>query len=112
MPHFTFKNVQKADVLDFSKSISSDLSKIIGCDEDWLYFNHLENTCFVLGEDYTKKCVYVEIGWFDRGDEAKVMVANIVTKAVKEKYPNLAEIIVTFTDYDKYNYVENGERYL
>ncbi len=111
MPHITFKNLKKEEVKYLSCKMTDKLSDLMKCDKDWIYYNHIKNDCFVMGEEYTEKCIYVKIGWFSRGDETKVEVAKYITTILKEKYPDRLEIIVVFEDYDKLNYFENGERF-
>ena len=111
MPRLVFKNIEKEDVKKFSLERVEELSRIIGCPQDWITFEHMENTVFSGGSDITKQSLYVEISWFKREQEIQDRLAAEIHSALDKQFGGAREITIIFYELAKENYYENGEHY-
>lgn len=108
MPHLIIRNIEKDDFTSKVSKLSKDLTKIIGCPEDWITISYVENTLtFVEGVDRTLDNVFVEVKWFDRPDEVKLKVANLINDTFTK---NERDIMITFATLTNDIYFENGKR--
>ena len=53
---------------------------------------------------------FVEVAWFDRGQEVQDMVAKIITDNIRENL-NVESMDLAFTVFEKEKYYENGEHF-
>ncbi len=111
MPRLVFKNIEIEDVKKFSLETGVELSRIIGCPQDWITFEHIENTVFSGERDITKQSLYVEISWFKRKQEIQDRLAAEIHGALDRQFKGAREITIIFYELAKENYYENGEHY-
>lgn len=110
MPTLTFKNCGRSAVQNLSKVLPSELSRAVGCPEDWFVFCAVESQNFYMGEPTVAPAV-AEVVWFDRGDDVRDAVAEIITRALEAELGGGKELetAVVFFDCDN-RYYENGAR--
>ncbi len=107
MPHLVIKNVKKDEFTTQVKDLSKKLTEIIGCPEDWITISYAgETLTYIAGEDMTDENVFVEVKWFDRPQEMKIVVQKIINDAFAKEGRDIMIIFETLT---KENYFENGE---
>ncbi len=110
MPRFVFKNMSKDHVQTLSNEMAQELATIIDCPIDWLTFEYIDNSIFLLGDDITNQSIFVEVSWFKRSQQVQDDVAqalyNYLLKQMHEK-----EITIIFYELSKMNYYENGQHY-
>jgi phenylpyruvate tautomerase PptA (4-oxalocrotonate tautomerase family) len=54
---------------------------------------------------------FIEVLWFDRGQEVKDLVADIITRKLNSLLLAEQNIAVVFTAIDPANYYDNGQHY-
>lgn len=109
MPHLRCRGLKLETVNKISTSLVDGLTNIIGCDRSWFTLEYMETT-FVNNGVISKGYPFVEILWFDRGQEIKDKVAKFVTNTV-EKEGDFQAVTVIFTDLNGKDYYENGEHF-
>lgn len=109
MPHIRMRGLMPETVNKISTGLIEGLTSIIECDPSWFTLEYLETT-FVKDGVTSKGYPFIEILWFDRGQETKDKVAKFITDSV-EKEGNFHAITVIFTDLKGENYYENGEHF-
>lgn len=115
MPNLKVSNMNKEEVICLSERLSDALSSIFDCPSDWITY-----TMETAGESSVICCgkslndtVFINVEWFDRGQEVKDRAAHAITEAVR-KLPQgerFETITVIFTALGKESYYENGEHY-
>ena len=109
MPHLRFRGIEKKEIKEMSKELAEGLSEIIGCPTDWFTLEYI-NTEFIFDGEESKGYPFVEVLWFDRGQEAKDRAAHLITEAVRKNYPE-EDICVIFTNLNEKDYYENGKHF-
>lgn len=109
MPHIRFRGMEKQEIKDISIDITRKLAAVIECPEDWFTLEYI-STDFIFGGEDSKGYPFVEVLWFDRGQEVKDRAAKIITEAVR-KSRRKDDICVIFTNLDGKNYYENGTHF-
>lgn len=110
MPRIVCKNIGKDSVKCLSEEMAHELASIIDCPIDWLTFEHIENTIFVLGHDVTDQSAFIEISWFKRDQGTQDQVAKSLYNYL-DKNTDKKEITIIFYELSKENYYEGGEHY-
>lgn len=108
MPHLTFRGIKRTDLLTVSKEILDGLSDAIGCDRSHFTLA-LDEAFFVFDGEEATPDPFIEVAWFDRGQEVKDKVARLLTQGIQNLgYP---EVSVWFVHLDKSSYYDNGAHY-
>lgn len=108
MPQLILRGVDTKQILPISTELLDDLQRIIGCPKGDLTLECLPST-FIADGQLTLGYPFVEIAWFDRGQEIQDQVAMSVTKAIqKAGYKN---VDIMFTTLAKSRYYENGHHF-
>ena len=89
MPHLKIRGIEKNLIVENSKEIIDELTKIIGCDRNWFTIEH-QNTEYIFDEKIKKE------------------VADFLTKFIK-KINNNKDCCIIFFTLTGDNYCDNGE---
>ena len=94
MPQITIKGLNDKQMRAISTPLIPKLAEAIGCPEDWLILE-LAHSSFYAGGEQVPGFPIVEVSWFDRTDEVRERVAEILRDTVMgEGYP-LVQVIFT-----------------
>ena len=94
------------DVKKISKQMIEELEMIVGCPKE--YFTvEVQETSFVIDGDDIKKDPFVQVNWFDRGQEVQDKTAKAITEHICGAGYGNVEIF--FTILERNNYYENGK---
>lgn len=108
MPQIKARNIKSESLCNISKGLIDELQCLLKCPRDYFTIEVVHST-FVNDGNVTDGYPYVEIAWFDRGQETQDKVAKIITSHLqKEGYEN---VDVFFTLFPKNCYYENGEHF-
>lgn len=109
MPQIRIRGVKKEDIKIISKEMVDNLERIIGCPRDYFTIEVLNSTFIQDGEE-TDGYPFVEVAWFDRGQEIQDKVAEEITMRVKG-VTGANVVDVAFSTFHKNCYYENGEHF-
>ncbi len=109
MPHLRFRGIKKEELIEISKELVDELSPIIDCPRDWFTLEHI-STEFIFDGSESKGYPFIEVLWFDRGQDIKDKVSNIIHSKIKPFYKD-SDICTTFTALDGKNYYENNKSF-
>ncbi len=110
MPHFRMRAVEPKTVQSLSKTLIDDLELLMKSPRADFTFEHVYTTFFHEGgEDASYP--FVEIVWFNRGQEVQDQVARIVTDRMKEIMGTEINVAVIFTSVEPSGYYDNAEHY-
>ncbi|WP_027632673.1 DUF1904 domain-containing protein [Clostridium hydrogeniformans] len=108
MPQIKARNIKAEDLCRISKPLVDELQSMLGCPRDFFTLELIHST-FIQDGEVTSGYPYVEIAWFDRGQETQDKVAKLVTSQLKNLgYEN---VDIFFTLFEKASYYENGEHF-
>lgn len=109
MPHLTFRGLEKKALIENSKQLIDELTEIIGCDRTWFTLEHRE-TEFIFDGNIIPGFTFVDMAWFDRGQEVQDKVAIAITNFCKSINGG-KDTTVVFTLLKENTYYENGAHF-
>lgn len=110
MPHLRFRAVEPQAVQTLSKPLIDELQPHMDCPREDFTFEYIYSTFFHEGE-VSAAYPFVEVLWFDRGQDKQDAVAEIITKQVRRIIGEDIDVAVIFTALDAKGYYDNGEHY-
>lgn len=106
MPHIIIKGMNIEDVKKVSKQMIDELEMIVDCPREYFTLEVVESH-FIIDGDLVKKDPFIQVNWFDRGQEVQDRTAASITKHLKNAGYQGVEMF--FTILERKNYYENGE---
>ena len=110
MPHLRFRAVEPQTVQTLSKSLIDELQPHMDCPREDFTFEYIYTTFYHEGE-VSQAYPFVEVLWFDRGQQTQDTVAAIITQQVRGMIGEDVDVAVIFTALDAKSYYDNGEHY-
>ncbi len=108
MPQIRMRGVQAEKIAPVSKDLVDQLHAITGTAREHFTIE-LTHSTYILDGAVVPSIPFVEIAWFDRGQEVQDRVAQVVTAAMKQAgYP---ELDMVFTLMERSRYYENGQHF-
>lgn len=106
MPHIMIKGMDVADVKKISKKMIDELEVIIGCPREYFTLEVAESTFIAEGETVSKD-PFVQVNWFDRGQEVQDKTAAAITEHIcNAGYKNVEMFFIVL---ERNKYYENGK---
>lgn len=109
MPHLRFRGIEEEKIVDISTELLDKLEKAIDCPRDYFTVEHISSKYIFDGVRNAGKWPFVEVLWFDRGNEIMKEVASIITEIIQRDIKT--DVTVYFTNLNKEHYFENGEHF-
>lgn len=94
MPQITVKGLTDAQMKEISTPLVQQLAQAIGCPEDWLILELVPTTFYSEGKQAAGFPI-VEVSWFDRPDEVRQQVAQILRRQIAPLGYPLMQVIFT-----------------
>lgn len=110
MPHLRFRAVEPQTVQTLSASLIDELQPHMNCPREDFTFEYIYTTFYHEGE-VTAAYPFVEVLWFDRGQETQDAVAKIITEQVRGISGEDINVAVIFTALNASGYYDNGQHY-
>jgi len=110
MPHLRIRAVEPEMVKTLSKSLVDDLQPLMDCPREDFTIEHVHTSFFFDGEG-SSAYPFVEVLWFDRGQETQDKVAKVITEQVRGLKGKDVDVAVVFTALTATAYYDNGEHY-
>lgn len=108
MPALKFKGIKEEKLIKISKDIIDELEEAIECPRDYFTMEIIQSK-FIFDQQVVDGYPFVEVQWFDRGQEIQDKVAKIITEYIMSiGYRN---VDVIFNCLDKNKYYENGKHF-
>jgi hypothetical protein len=106
MPQIVIKGMKKEEVQKISKKLIDELYPIVQCPREYFTIEFVDDT-FIMDGDVVKSNLFIQINWFDRGQEVQDEVAAAITKNIYEV--GYEQVDIFFTILERSNYYENGK---
>ncbi|OAN18757.1 hypothetical protein A3K86_07810 [Photobacterium jeanii] len=111
MPHLRLRALDAHAVQSISKEIVDELQPLMDCPREDFTIEHISST-FMFDGAVSKAYPFVEVLWFDRGQEVKDEVAKKLTALVRKAVNNdEQDVAVIFSALTPASYYDNGEHY-
>lgn len=108
MPQIKIRGIAVEQVQSISKELVNELQQVIGCPEEDLTLEWIPATTIANGH-IVAGYPFVEVAWFDRGQEIQNRVAKSITRFIQKTGHENVDIM--FTVFEKNRYYENGEHF-
>lgn len=111
MPHLRFRAIDTQHVQTISTQLVDALQPLMNCPREDFTIEHIPST-FVFDGKVSQAYPFVEVFWFDRGQEVQDAVAVHLTALVRQAMANEnQDVAVIFTALTPGAYYDNGEHY-
>ena len=109
MPQIKIRGINENDICKISEKMINDLVEAVKCPRDYFEIECIKSVAI---RDCKIADVYpfVEVAWFDRGQEVQDIVARIITDSIRNNL-DVESIDLAFTVFEKEKYYENGEHF-
>jgi hypothetical protein len=108
MPHLIFRGISVEQVKTISKSLVEELAELCTCGTDNFTLEIVQST-FVFDQNEVPGYPYVEVKWFERGQDIQDQFAKAVTRNVHSL--GIPEVEVAFTAFLESAYYSNGKSF-
>lgn len=106
MPHLLIRGVPAERLQAASPSLVRQLAELCACGTDNFTVNCLHATSVYGGGPDEPPFAFVEVGWFERGQDIRNRFAAIVTRSLMDL--DIPEVEVVFQAYREDGYYING----
>lgn len=108
MPQIKMRGIETEIVRKLSKQLIDELAVLTQSPRDYFTLEVIHST-FVLDGDIVPGYPFIEIAWFDRGQEIQDQVAQVISRLLNQM--GYSSVDIMFTVLEKPRYYENGEHY-
>jgi len=105
MPRISVRGLTVEQVCGISESLVAELADICGCGTDNFTLECVQHTAVFAGK-IVEAYPFVEVAWFERGQDVRDKVARSITEHVHGL--GIVELEVAFTTYAENAYYING----
>lgn len=108
MPQLIFKGISADQVKKISTPLVSELAELCHCETDNFTLEIMQST-FVFNQSEVQGFPFIEVKWFERGQEVQDQFANIITKHIHSL--GIPELEVAFSVFLESAYYYNGKHF-
>lgn len=108
MPQLKIRGVEKEKIVRVSTILVNELSELVNCSREDFTIELIESTYIFDGKEVSPY-PFIEIAWFDRGQEIQDKVAKIITNKFREQGIQDMDLIFSVLEKNKYYY--NGKHF-
>ncbi|MDQ6598996.1 DUF1904 family protein [Bacillus salipaludis] len=108
MPHLFIRGITVEQVKTISKPLVQELADLCACGTDNFTLEVVHST-FVFDGNEVPGYPFIEVKWFERGQEIRDEFANIITKQVHSL--EIPEVEVAFSTFRESDYYLNGKSF-
>ena len=109
MPQIKVRGINENDICKISEKMIDELVEAVKCPRDYFEIECIKSVAIRNGK-IADVYPFVEVAWFDRGQEVQDMVAKIITDNIRENL-NVESMDLAFTVFEKEKYYENGDHF-
>ncbi|KGK86217.1 hypothetical protein DP73_17110 [Desulfosporosinus sp. HMP52] len=108
MPQIKIRGIETDTIRKVSKIMLDELSALIQSPRNDFTLEVIHST-FILDEEVVQGYPFIEVAWFDRGQDIQDQVAQAISRIINQA--GYASVDIMFTVLDKVRYYENGEHF-
>ncbi|HGS4460647.1 TPA: DUF1904 domain-containing protein [Vibrio metschnikovii] len=110
MPHIRFRALEPQRVQALSATLINELQPLINAPREDFTFEYIYSTFFFDGA-VSQAYPFVEVLWFDRGQNVQDQVASVITDQVRQVLGSQVDVAVIFTALKPNHYYDNAQHY-
>ncbi|WP_421617048.1 DUF1904 family protein [Brevibacillus sp. TJ4] len=108
MPHLLVRGIKAEQMAAISEPLTEELAAICQCGTDNFTIECLHTTGVFAGK-IVDSFPFIQVSWFERGQEVRDKFAETVTRHVLSL--GVPEVEVAFTSFEKESYYANGKHF-
>lgn len=108
MPHLLVRGIPVESVRALSRPLVEELARVCECGTDNFTIECLQTTG-VFGGELVPSFPFIEVGWFERGQEVRDRFAQAIDNHLKTA--GIMEAEIAFVVYQEDSYYVNGKRF-
>ena len=108
MPQIIVRGIEPHEICKIDIDLIKKLAEIVGCPKEYFEIECIQSVAIRNGK-IDKAYPFIEIAWFDRGQDMQNLVAKTIYDFVRKI--NVENIDIAFTYFQEKNYYENGEHF-
>lgn len=108
MPHLFIRGISVEQVKTISRPLVQELAELCACGTD-NFTMEVVNSTFVFNDNEVPGYPFIEVKWFERGQEVQDQFATIVTKQVQSL--GIPDVEVAFSTFKESAYYLNGKSF-
>ena len=109
MPQIKIRGINEHDICKISEKMIDKLVEAIKCPRDSFEIECIKSVAIRNGQ-LEEVYPFVEVAWFDRGQEVQDIVAKIITNSIRNNL-DVESMNLAFTVFEKEKYYKNGEHF-
>ncbi len=110
MPHLRFRGIAREPLARLSGQLVQDLSTLTGAPVAHFTLELVASEFIIAGQT-VPGYPFVELMWFDRGQEVQDQAAQLITRAVKAQLGDAQDVAVVVLPLARTAYYDNGQHY-
>lgn len=110
MPHIRARGIDQKTLEGIAEDIVAKFAEVTHTPHDHFTVEHIQSAYITKG-GASEAYPFIEILWFDRGQETKTKVAAIIDNALRPVVGEMTDITVLFSDLRGQDYYENREHF-
>ncbi len=110
MPHIRARGIEQTVLEKVAGDIVEQFAKLTDTPNDHFTVEHIASQ-FVAAGGASSGYPFIEVLWFDRGQDTKTAVANLIDEALRPFVGKHTDITVLFEDLNGKDYYENREHF-
>lgn len=110
MPHIRCRGMQRETVVAMSETLVEQLSELTAAPAAHFTVEHVA-TEFIATRFGGKAYPFIELFWFDRGQEMQDAAAKLITAIVQQTVGDVADVAVVVLPLTRTAYYDNGVHY-
>jgi phenylpyruvate tautomerase PptA (4-oxalocrotonate tautomerase family) len=110
MPHLRFRALESEIVKTLSSPLVDELQPLMDCPREDFTIELVSSTFYFDGK-LSHAYPFVEVLWFDRGQEVKDKVAAVITEQIGSALGKELDVAVIFIALEPASYYDNGSHY-
>ena len=110
MPHIRFRAVDNNILKTISVKLLDELQPIMNSPRNHFTLESIPTTFIFDGEEVSAY-PFIEVLWFERGQETRDRVAKVITDCLRDHVEESLDIAVVFTALNPDAYYDNGIHY-
>lgn len=108
MPQLVFRGVEPQTLKSISKTMIDELVEICECPRDYFTLEVLNST-YIFDGDEVESYPFINVYWFDRGQEVKDKIASVISKHLNAS--GLETVDIIFNPLKAEDYYENATHF-
>ncbi|MHC1685812.1 MAG: DUF1904 domain-containing protein [Clostridiaceae bacterium] len=109
MPQLIVRGIKPEEVCKVSEKAIDEMVEVVKCPRDYFVIECIQSVGIKDGK-VTESIPFIEVAWFDRGQEIQDQVAKIIDSNFRGGL-NIENLDVIFTVLKEEKYYENGEHF-